>query len=67
MAAVVEWHSKSGEAGGPQIALCNVCGDLGAPFVEAVKEGESRMTALLLLKIHAKLHRIYATRFDGES
>ena len=64
-AAVLYTESTRGP-GGPTLYLCGVCADLGGAFVEAVKEGEARMTALLLLKIHAKLTRLYNTRFEGE-
>ena len=64
--AVVRTTSTRGP-GGPNLYLCGVCADLGGAFVEAVKEGEPRMTALLLLKIHAKLSRLYDVRFGEDA
>lgn len=65
MPAVIWYDSITGSPGGPQVALCNICAELTAPFVRAVQEGEPRMTALLLLKIHAKLSRLYDARWEG--
>ncbi len=52
--------------GAPTLYLCGVCADLGGRFVQDVKDGEARMTALLLLKIHQKLAQLHALRWtDG--
>ena len=47
----------------PTIYLCGICADLGGPFVTDVKDGESRMTAILLLKIHKKLSQLHEQRW----
>ena len=56
--------SSTGSAGGPTLYLCNICADLGGPFVADLYAENPRTPAQILLRTHAKVSRIFHMRFD---
>lgn len=66
MRAVLFDASTTGQSGGPTLYLCNICADLGGPFVADLYAENPSTSAQVLLRIHSKVSRVFNIRFGEE-